>query len=227
MNKKALIIGAGSYGEVMLTYLEEAGYEIVGFIDDDVSKIGQTIHGIPVVGSFDDIVSRSFFIDFDVAFCSIGNNKTRVSYLSGLRMLGYETPNFIHHSAQITKDTSIGKGCYIFPNSTIMPHAQIEDFTIISIGSSIAHHTIIKKGSLISSGVSIGAYVTVGEQSIVGIGATVKSGPIKISDNALIGAGSVIINDVPANAVVVGNPGKIIKKRKDTETLDEEIIFMT
>ena len=36
-------------------------------------------------------------------------------------------------------------------------------------------------------------------------------GWIKIGDNAIIGAGSVVLNDVPANAVVAGNPAKIIK----------------
>lgn len=38
-------------------------------------------------------------------------------------------------------------------------------------------------------------------------------GDIKIGDGALIGAGAVITKDVPQNAVVVGNPGKIIKYR--------------
>ncbi|NAS32246.1 sialic acid O-acetyltransferase [Flavobacteriaceae bacterium R38] len=226
MCKKALIIGAGSYGEVMLTYLEEAGYHIVGFIDDDVLKTGTKIQNIPILGSFDDLIKHKFFIDFEVAFCPIGNNKARVNYLTGLQMLGYETPNFVHHSVQITKNTHLGKGCYIFPNSTLMPHTTIEDFTIISTGSSIAHHTIIGEGVLVSSGVSIGAYVTVGKKAIVGIGATVKSGPLKVGDNALIGAGSVIINDVQENCVIVGNPGKILRNREDTEIFDEETSFM-
>ena len=36
-------------------------------------------------------------------------------------------------------------------------------------------------------------------------------GGIKIGDNAIIGAGSVVISDIPANAIVVGNPARIIK----------------
>jgi acetyltransferase EpsM len=50
----------------------------------------------------------------------------------------------------------------------------------------------------------------VGEGSQVGIGATVIQG-IKIGKWSVIGAGAVIISDVPDYSVVVGNPGRIIK----------------
>lgn len=53
----------------------------------------------------------------------------------------------------------------------------------------------------------------VGERSFIGANATVIQG-IKIGKDVVIGAGSVVINDVPDFAVVVGNPGKIIKYNK-------------
>jgi acetyltransferase EpsM len=52
--------------------------------------------------------------------------------------------------------------------------------------------------------------VTVGEGTQIGINATVKQG-ITIGKWAIIGAGAVIVKDVPDFAVVVGNPGRIIK----------------
>lgn len=52
----------------------------------------------------------------------------------------------------------------------------------------------------------IGSNVVIGANSVI-------IGDIKIGDGALIGAGAVITKDVPQNAVVVGNPGKIIKYR--------------
>ena len=36
-------------------------------------------------------------------------------------------------------------------------------------------------------------------------------GPITIGENSIIGAGSVVVKDVPANSVVAGNPAKVIK----------------
>jgi serine O-acetyltransferase len=49
---------------------------------------------------------------------------------------------------------------------------------------------------------------TLGSNVVVGAGATVL-GAITIGDNSRIGAGSVVVRDVPANAVVVGVPGKV------------------
>lgn len=47
---KSVIIGAGTYGEVYLAYLQEAGVEIVGFLDDNPKYVGTNVRGIPVLG---------------------------------------------------------------------------------------------------------------------------------------------------------------------------------
>ncbi len=52
---------------------------------------------------------------------------------------------------------------------------------------------------------------TVGSNVVIGAGATVL-GPVFIGDNSKIGAGTVVLNDVPVESVVVGNPGRIVKK---------------
>jgi serine O-acetyltransferase len=49
---------------------------------------------------------------------------------------------------------------------------------------------------------------TLGDNVVVGAGATVL-GAITVGDNSRIGAGSVVVRDVPPNAVVVGVPGKV------------------
>ena len=48
---KSVIIGAGTYGEVYLAYLQEAGIEIVGFLDD--APKSDNVHGIPILGGVD------------------------------------------------------------------------------------------------------------------------------------------------------------------------------
>ena len=211
MSKKALIIGAGSYGEVLSVYLIEAGYKIVGFIDDDHQKIGTSIHNIPVLGSFKDLVENKIKTPFEVVFCSIGDNKIRVKYLSELRKLNMEIPNFIHSSVQITTKTTLGKGVYIFPNCTLMPFTNLGDYTMVSIGTVITHHANIGKGVLISCGVTVGAFAKVENMAVLGVGSTIKSGAINIGRQSIVGAGSVVIRDVHEKSVVVGNPAKVIK----------------
>jgi hypothetical protein len=47
---KSVIIGAGTYGEVNLAYLQEAGVEIVGFLGDDPRRAETDVNGVPVLG---------------------------------------------------------------------------------------------------------------------------------------------------------------------------------
>ena len=51
----------------------------------------------------------------------------------------------------------------------------------------------------------------IGKGAKIGANATILPG-VKIGANALVGAGSVVVKDVPANSVVVGNPARVIKE---------------
>ena len=78
-----------------------------------------------------------------------------------------------------------------------LPQLKINESSNLIIGNN--NTGLIEKSS----------YITIGNNNTnLNI---LNSTGIKIGDNAIIGAGSVVLNDVPANAVVAGNPAKIIK----------------
>lgn len=106
--------------------------------------------------------------------------------------------------------TKIGNGiCFAHPYSTILNAESIGD------NFSCIHCTTIgRKGTkrpIIGNNVSLGANVTI-------------IGDVKIGNNVTIGAGSVVVKDVPDNAVVVGNPARVIKFNKPIgSTCNEDI----
>jgi len=207
MKKKCVIYGAGTYGQVYAAYLKES-YAIVGYIDDDKSIVGKIIDNIPVLGDKEYLFSK---LDKEIAvFVPIGNNNIRVQLLEDLKRHGFNTPSFIHKDTQIHHTVSLGIGVYILPSTSIMPFTTIDDFTMISMGVNIAHHVTIEKGCFFSQGCNIGASIHIEEQAYCGIASTVMTGVEKIGSKSLIGAGAVIIRNVPAGAKVVGNPGRII-----------------
>lgn len=208
---RSIIIGAGTYGEVYLAYLQEAGVEIVGFVDDNPDLLGVEVKGIPVLGKVSDLAILKEPFHVEAVYCPIGNNKLRVRFLSMAKALGYETPNFIHSSAIIHSSVKIGEGVYILLGAKVMPYTIIDDYVMISMNALIAHHNHLQQGTFISTGVNFGASITANENTYIGIGATIMTGIHELGKDCVVGAGAVVIRDVPDNAVVAGVPAKIIK----------------
>lgn len=212
--KKGIILGAGTYGEVFLTYLTESGFNIVGFFDDNQDNIGKAINGVTILGSFNDLLTKESLKEIDQVFCPIGNNDIRTSYLDQLKKYGYETPNYIHSSVILNNDVIIGNGVYLLPGVIVMPHTIIEDFTIVSMGSRIAHHTLLKKGVFVSTGVNVGANIIINEKAFLGISSTIMTGVEQVGKNSIVGCGAVVIKNVLENHIVAGVPAKKLRERE-------------
>ena len=211
---KSVIIGSGTYGEVYLSYLLEAGVEVIGFLDDAPKFIGSKVKGIPILGGFTEMPILKERYGVEAVYCPIGDNKLRVEVLKRALALGYEVPNFIHSSVMMPHNVEIGKGVYILLGTNIMPYTKIEDFVMISMGVNIAHHSVLCEGTFLSTGTNFGASIIARKYSYMGISSTIMTGVHELGENCLIAAGAVGIRDVPKNAIVTGVPGKVLKYRE-------------
>ena len=212
--KNAIIIGAGTQGQVYASYLKEAGVDLIGFVDDNDEIQNTNVIGLPVIGKYQDLFSKKFKEKIQEVYCPIGVNKVRMEYLSTLKKEGYNIPNFIHHTVSIAPDVIMGEAVYMLAGNIVMPHTTIGNYIMINMDSTIAHHVTVEDGVFMSSGVNIGALINVRERAYIGMGVTAMTGVKEIGHDCLLGAGTVIIRDVPANATVVGNPGRVIKTKE-------------
>ncbi len=208
---KSLIIGAGTYGEVYLAYLQDAGVDIIGFIDDSDEKQGAIVRGVPVIGKLADLPRLKEEMGAEAVYCPLGKNDIRVKCLTYAKSVGYKTPNYIHPSANIHHSVKIGEGVYVLLGVNIMPYTVLEDYVMISMNALVAHHTTLKKGTFLSTGVNFGASIVAHENAYVGIGATIMTGLHNLGADCLVGAGAVVIKDVPEKAIMAGVPAKVIR----------------
>lgn len=104
-------------------------------------------------------------------------------------------------------------------NCSIGAHCRIFDFCPISIGSELlASHglTLISATHDANTYSEIPGPITIGSGVWIGINVTII-GPVKIGNNAVIGAGSIVIRDIPENAIVAGVPARIIRLKRSSE----------
>jgi acetyltransferase-like isoleucine patch superfamily enzyme len=116
---------------------------------------------------------------------------------------------------EIQKNATVGKRCKISSHTFVCEGVTIEDNVFIGHGVMFINdsypratteggelqteadwkveRTVIKKGASIGTGVTILANITIGE-------------------NAIVGAGSVVTKDVPANTIVAGNPARVLRR---------------
>lgn len=116
---------------------------------------------------------------------------------------------------EVQKNARIGSRCKISSHTFVCEGVTIEDNVFIGHGVVFINDsyprattadgglqteqdwkvetTLVKKGASVGSGATILAKVTIGE-------------------NAIVGAGSVVTKDVPANAIVAGNPARVLRQ---------------
>jgi acetyltransferase-like isoleucine patch superfamily enzyme len=108
-----------------------------------------------------------------------------------------------------------GDYVYIGRYSDIGPHVKIGNYTSLSSNVTItgADHVFDIPGCPIRfSGRPAARTTEIGHDVLIGHGATVMRG-VKIGNGAIVGAGAVVTKDVPAYAIVVGVPAKLIRER--------------
>lgn len=213
---KSVIIGAGTYGEVYLSYLQESGIDIVGFLDDDPQLVNKEVQGVPILGPLSLMSKLKEQFGVEAVYCPLGNNQLRVQLLSKAKSIGLHTPNYIHHSVILSPNITIGEGVYILLGTTIMPYTVIKNYVMISMNVSLAHHSVLDEGVFLSTGCNFGASIHAKPFAYCGIGSTIMTGLHELGEDCLIGAGAVVIKDVPDYAVMAGVPAKLIKYKSES-----------
>lgn len=199
------IYGASGHAKVIIELVQSQNKNINHIFDDnpDILKIfNYEVEHRPT----------SALLKTAPLIIGIGENKIRKKV--SLKLDTDFAPFQAHASAIVSPSAQIGKATVIMAHATINAEASIGSHCIINTGAVVEHEAQLEDFVHISPNASIAGNVEVGEGSQVGIGACVIPG-IKIGKWAVVGAGAVIIADVPDYAVVVGNPGKVVKSVKN------------
>ncbi len=213
--KRIVILGTGGNAIDILDTLrtintnEKQRYHCVGFLDDAESLHGQFLHEVKVLGPLAYAANL-----YDCLFVNgIGNEKNfwKKSEIINKTGVGLERfATIVHPSAQVSVMATVGAGCVILQNVTIASQVKLGNHVIVLPNSVISHDTVIGDYGCIAGGVSVSGGVTIGQSCYLGTQCAIKD-RVTIGAHALIGMGSVVLNSVDENQVMVGNPAKYLR----------------
>lgn len=198
------LYGASAHGKVVKSAILTTSNQVEVFFDDNAKC--DFIDEIPVLSS--ENIGR--YKDH-LLHISIGDNFIRKRISEKIK-----TPyvTIIHSTAIVADSVLIKEGALVMSGVIINTDVQIGKHTILNTASVIEHDCCIGNFVHVSPSATMAGNVIVGEGTHIGTGAIILPN-ITIGKWVTIGAGSVILKDVPNYAVVVGNPGRIIKYNKE------------
>lgn len=212
--KKIILIGGGGHCKVVISQLKKLdGFEIAGILDNFKPE-DSLINDIKVIGT-DDNLAGFYATGIQYAFITVGSvsdNIKRQKLFIKAKAIGFTFPVIISPLAIIDDTVNVREGTVIMPGCVVNTDSFIGKNCIINTGTIIEHDCRIEDHCHLAPGVKVAGGVAIGDLSMIGIGSSIIQG-VKIGRNVTVGAGCVVINDIPDNSVVVGNPGRLIKKK--------------
>ena len=203
------ILGASGHGKVLADIAELTGWNNIVFYDDAYPGLSSVEHW-QVIGNGQDLLNNYLLNNsdkLDGVIVGIGSNSTRLRLYQNLVNHNVPLITLLHPTAVISKYSNICAGSVVMAGAVVNSFAQIGQACIINTSATVDHDCQLADGVHISPGVNLAGACTLGLCSWLGIGSTVKQ-LINIGSNVTVGAGSVVVKDIPDNQSVIGIPAK-------------------
>lgn len=217
--KDIIIIGASGHASVVLDCIEkEKRYRVIGFIDSFKSK-GELFFGHSILGTEDDLPNIMASNEIFGGIIAIGDNWSRKVIADKIKSI---YPNFkyitaVHPSTIIGKNVTLGKGTVLMPGVIINSSSVVGEHCILNTNSCLEHDSSIGDFSSISPSVCTGGNIHIGTLSAICLGVTIIEG-ITIGNSVVVGAGSLVLNDISDKVVAYGSPATVIRKRLESDS---------
>jgi sugar O-acyltransferase (sialic acid O-acetyltransferase NeuD family) len=209
-----LIVGSSGHARVIVDIIERAGtHTIVGLLDDSkpkgVIELGYSVLG--AVADLPEIVRQHQPAGFLVA---IGDNWNRAIVAAKIQQLApaLQALTAVHPSAQVARTATLGEGSAIMAGAVINSNASIGRFCIVNTRASVDHDCSLEEFSSIGPGATLAGNVRVGAGSAICLQACVAE-KVCIGSHTVVGAGSVVLSDLPAEVLAYGTPARVISPR--------------
>ena len=211
--KDLVIFGASGFGRETAWIVERLNkvtptWNLLGFMDDAADIQGTYINGYKVLGNTDDVgkYPEAYFV------VAVGASRTREKIVSRMKEVNpaVKFGTIIDPSVEMSDFVTIGEGTIICAHTIITVNVEIGSHVIINLDCTIGHDAVLHDFVTLYPSVNVSGISSIGHAAELGTGMQIIQCKT-VGDYSIVGAGAVVVKDIPANCTAVGSPAKPIK----------------
>lgn len=211
--KDLVIFGASGFGREVAWAVERENkvspkWNLLGFMDDNDSIQGAVINGYKVLGKTADIgkYPDAYFV------CAVGASRIREKIINNMKEVNPKVlfGTVIDPSVEMSDYVTIGEGTVICAHTILTVNIEIGSHVIINLDCTIGHDAVLQDFVTLYPSVNVSGITKIGHAVELGTGLQIIQGK-SVGDYSIVGAGAVIVKDIPPKCTAVGSPAKPIK----------------
>ncbi|MEV0676243.1 NeuD/PglB/VioB family sugar acetyltransferase [Actinosynnema sp. NPDC050436] len=201
-----LLVGGGGLAREVLAAVRllPEEWHPLGALDDDPSRHGADLDGLPVLGGSELVHDRT---DAAVLVC-IASARRPLGRMTVVRRLGLPEDRWatlVHPAASVPPGAVVGPGTVLLAGVVVTTPLRLGAHVVAMPHVLVTHDDEVGDGVTLAGRASLGGAVRVGESAYLGQGSSVREG-VSIGAGAVVGMGSVVLADVPEGEVWAGVP---------------------
>lgn len=210
MTTEIVIVGCGGFGRevwALIAALRASGepWRVEGFVDDAPSEENLRLVkqlGARFIGPVDVLFDRKC-----AAVVAVGAPTVRRAIVDRITATELEWPVLVHPQATIGTDVRIAGGTVIAAGARLSTNIEVGRHAHVDQNATVGHDSRLGAFTRLNPQACISGAVDLNEGALVGANATVLP-RLTVGANSVIGAGAVVVKDVPAATVVKGVPAR-------------------
>lgn len=211
--KDLIIIGASGFGREVAWAVDRLNkanptWNLLGFMDDNKEIQGTVINGYRVLGKSTDVNAYpdAYYV------CAVGASRIRETIINRLKDINPDIKfgTVVDPTVEMSDFVSIGEGSIICAHTIITVNIEIGSHVIINLDCTVGHDAVLKDFATLYPSVNVSGITSIGHAVELGTGMQIIQGK-SVGDYSIVGAGAVVVKDIPAKCTAVGSPAKPIK----------------
>ncbi len=203
---KIAIVGAGGHGAAVFDCLSVIHGNALepSFYDDAPER--RFVFGIPIAGPVSLLLADD---SSELVFVAIGDNRRRQEVSRLLLKAGKSLVTVVHPFTAISPRAHIGTGTIAVAGTVVNAGARVGDGVILNTHCSVGHDCVVEDFAQVAPGVNLGGGAILEEGAFLGIGTQVAP-LVSIGAWSVVGAGSVVLEDLSPGCFAYGAPAKVV-----------------